>query len=230
MLSVAATIVNILKQTRSEILNCLKAKRRMSVEDLASRLGVSKVGVRRHLDLLRRDGLIEFEIEHQHRGRPIHIYFLTDKAELLFPNCYDEYALGVLKQVRTLYGERGVFRVIAGVADDLIASLRPRLEGLDFDRKVKRLASLINERGFDVMLRKLPDGSYLMRQRNCPMLAVASAHVQVCNEELRLYRQLLGTDVFRECRIASGAGSCDYRVLPPRGAKRKVRGENYGKS
>jgi predicted ArsR family transcriptional regulator len=195
----------------------------MSVEELASKLGVSKVGVRRHLDLLRRDGLIGFEIERQQRGRPAHVYFLTDKAELLFPKCYDEYALGVLKQVRTLYGERGVLRVIAGVADDLIALLKPQLEGLDFDKKVRRLASLINERGFDVMLRKLPDGSYLMRQRNCPMLAVASAHIQVCNEELRLYRQLLGTEVFRECRIASGAGSCDYRVLPPRSANKSSR-------
>jgi predicted ArsR family transcriptional regulator len=212
---VVAAISNILKETRSGILSCLKTRGRMSVEEIASEIGVSKVSIRRHLDLLRSDGLVEFEIERQDRGRPGHIYRLTSKAGMLYPTAYSAFALGLLKQVGSQFGERGLLRVLSGQADEMIASLKPAVEGLAFDAKVKRLSALINERGYAVILRRLKDGSYLLRQRNCPMIAVATVNNQICNEEIRVYREVLGVEVFRECRIAAGAQSCDYRILPP---------------
>ncbi|MCI0487487.1 MAG: ArsR family transcriptional regulator [Blastocatellia bacterium] len=212
---VVAAITNILKETRSEILARLRTKKRMTVEEIASAVGVSKVSIRRHLDLLRRDGLVEFDVERHDRGRPGHVYYLTDKAEILFPTGYNTFALNVLRQVKTMFGEPAVARIFCEQADDLIASLKPRLEGLGFDERVKKLCSLVNERGYDITFRRLQDGSYLVKQRNCPMVAVAASYDQICNEELRLYRELLETDVFRECRIAAGSQSCDYRIFPP---------------
>jgi predicted ArsR family transcriptional regulator len=212
---VVAAITNILKETRSVILSCLKTKGRMSVEEIASEVGVSKVSIRRHLELLRSDGLVEFEIERQDRGRPGHVYQLTSKAGMLFPTAYNTFALGLLKQVGAQFGERGVLRILGGQADEMIASLKKAVEGLTFDAKVKRLSALIDERGYAVILRRFKDGSYLLRQRNCPMVSVASGYSQICDEEIRIYREVLGTQVFRECRIAAGAQSCDYRILPP---------------
>ena len=211
----AAAIANILKETRSGILNCLKTRGRMSVEEIASEIGMSKVSIRRHLELLRSDGLIEYKIERQDRGRPGHVYYLTNKAEMLFPTRYNTFALGLLKQVGAHFGERGVLKILCGQADEMIASLKREVDGLTFDAKVKRLSALINDRGYDVRIRRLKDGSYLLKQRNCPMIAVATEHNQICHEELRVYREVLGTEVFRECRIAAGAQSCDYRILPP---------------
>lgn len=210
-----AAISNLLKETRSEILLCLKKKGRMSVEELANILGVSKVSVRRHLDLLSRDRLVAFEVERHDRGRPGHIYFLTGKAEILFPTGYSAFALKVLNQVRTNFGEPGVSKVFSGQADDLIDSLKPELEGLNFNERIEKLVSLINERGYDIATCRLDDGSYIIKQRNCPIVKVASEFSQVCSEELRVYREVLGTEIHRECRIAAGAQSCDYVILPP---------------
>jgi len=212
---VVAAISNILKETRSEILLCLKKKGRMRVEELASILGVSKVSVRRHLDLLSRDMLVAFDTERQDRGRPGHIYFLTGKAEMLFPTGYSSFALKVLNQVKTNFGETGVSKVFCGQADDLIDSLKPELEGLDFGHRIEKLVSLINERGYDITTCRLDDGSYLIKQRNCPIVKVAAEYSQVCSEELRVYREVLGTEIHRECRIAAGAQSCDYIIFPP---------------
>lgn len=210
-----AAISNILKETRSEILLCLKKKGRMSVEELASVLGVSKVSVRRHLDLLSRDMLVAFDIERQDRGRPGHIYFLTGKAEMLFPTGYSTFALKVLNQVKANFGETGISKVFCGQANDLIDSLKPELDGLDFGDRIEKLVSLINERGYDITTCRLDDGSYLIKQRNCPIVKVAAEYSQVCSEELRVYREVLGTEIHRECRIAAGAQSCDYIILPP---------------
>ena len=212
-----ASIANILKKKRSEILYCLKAQGRMSVDDIACAIGVSKVGVRRHLDLLSRDGLVSFETEQRDRGRPGRVYFLTEKAELLFPNSYKSLVLGVIQKVGVVFGPQAVNTVLRRQADDLSKSLSADVQGLTFEKRVKRLSILVDERGYGVSLRKLRDGSYSWKQRNCPLLAVANVYCQLCDDELRAYRDLLETEVVRDCRIAAGAKSCDYRILRPDG-------------
>ena len=187
----------------------------MSVDSIACAVGVSKVGIRRHLDLLSRDGLISFETEQRERGRPGRVYFLTDKAELLFPNSYKALALGVIQKVGVEFGQQAVNTVLRKQSDDVSNGLKPAMHGLSFDKKVKRLSVLVDERGYNVSVRRMRDGSYLWRQRNCPLLAVANVYCQLCDEELRVYRDLLETEVVRDCRIAAGAKSCDYRISRP---------------
>lgn len=209
-----AEIASILKETRSEILNCLKASGRLSVGEIAEAIGVSKVCVRRHLDLLNRGGLVGYEIVKADRGRPGFVYYLNEKSSLLYPTSYDSFALGLLKNVREMFGSDAVSRLINGHCNDNIKLMKSELEGLGFKEKVKRLSSLLNDRGYATSVRRLRDGSYLIEQHNCPMVALATLYEQFCNEELRLYKELLGVEVIRECRIAAGARSCNYRVFP----------------
>jgi len=212
---VTSAITNILKETRCEILSCLKSKGRLSVEQIATSIGISKVCVRRHLALLSRDGLVGYQVQRPARGRPGHVYHLTDKAAILFPTAYSNFALELLKQIRTLFGPSAISKILTSQADETIKTIKPEIEGLGFDEKVRKLFSLVNERGYEVTLRKLRDGSYLIRQRNCPTSQIAASHQQLCEEELRVYRELLGVELIRECRIVAGAQSCDYRVFPP---------------
>jgi len=187
----------------------------MSVDGIACAVGVSKVSIRRHLDLLSRDGLVSFENEQHERGRPGRVYFLTDKAELLFPNSYKALALGVIQKVGVVFGPQAVNKVLRRQSDDASKSLREDVQGLTFEKKVKRLSVLVDERGYNVSIRKMGDGSFSWKQRNCPMLAVANVYCQLCDDELRTYRDLLETEVVRDCRIAAGAKSCDYRIYRP---------------
>ena len=187
----------------------------MSVDGIACAVGVSKVGIRRHLDLLSRDGLVSFDTEQRERGRPGRVYFLTDKAEILFPNSYKALALGVIQKVGAVFGAQAVSTVLRKQADDMSKSLKPAMHGLSFEKRVKSLSILVDERGYNVSVRRLPDGSYSWKQRNCPLLAAANIYCQLCDEELRVYRDLLETEIVRDSRIAAGARSCDYRISQP---------------
>jgi predicted ArsR family transcriptional regulator len=219
---VVAEITSILKETRSEILKCIKASGRMSVGEIAEAVGVSRVCARRHLDLLSRGGLVGYEVVKADRGRPGFVYYLSEKASLLYPTSYDSFALGLLKNVRDLFGADAVSRLISSHCNDNINLLKSELEGLGFKEKVKRLSSLLNDRGYATSVRRLRDGSFLIEQHNCPMVALATIYEQFCNEELRLYRELLGVEVVRECRIAAGARSCNYRVFPESTARPSI--------
>ncbi|MCI0664428.1 MAG: DeoR family transcriptional regulator, partial [Acidobacteria bacterium] len=179
-----ASVENILKESRSAIIDLLKINGAMSVEQLAQELEVSKVCVRRHLSLLASDGLISYEEERHKRGRPRFIYRLTEKARCLFPQTYDEFAKEVLVQLQRIYGDEGLEQVLRARADELIVQMKEELKGLSFDQCVKRLAKLISAKGYLADARRLRDGTYRLRQRNCPTESVAVAYPHVCDQEV----------------------------------------------
>jgi predicted ArsR family transcriptional regulator len=210
---VAATIENVLKRTRSEILSCLRIKGRLTVEDLAVAIGVSKVCIRRHLDLLGRDQLIAYDVERQDRGRPSHVYYLTAKSESLFPTEYAAFAQGMLKQIGRQFGEPAIQAIIAGYAEEAITTFRCELEHKSGEERIQSFVALLNRSGYEANVSALENGGYVVEQRNCPVLALALDHQQICDEELRVYRNILDVDVVRECRIAGGFSSCIYKVF-----------------
>src|SRR5262245_13037078 len=196
-----AAVENLLKQSRSAIIDLLKVNGAMSVGRLAGELEVSKVCVRRHLSLLESDGLVAFEEERHDRGRPRFIYHLTEKAARLFPQIYDEFAKEALAAILSNFGDDGFRRVLRSRADEQIAQFEEKLSGQDFDDRVKSLTREIDAKGYLAGARRLKDGSYRLRQRNCPIESVAIAYPEVCEEELRVYREVLHCEVVCECRI-----------------------------
>src|SRR4029453_1544236 len=82
--------------TRERILVLLRRHGRLSAPRLAELLQLTSVGVRRHLALLERDGLVGATIEKPKRGRPTAVYRLTDAGLETFPRHYDEVAPGAL--------------------------------------------------------------------------------------------------------------------------------------
>ncbi|MBK6798100.1 MAG: DeoR family transcriptional regulator [Acidobacteria bacterium] len=209
-----ASVENILKESRSSIVDLLKTNGAMSVEQLAQELAVSKVCVRRHLSLLESDGLISYVEERHERGRPRFIYKLTDKARCFFPQNYDEFARDLLLQIQRQFGDEGLENVIAARTNELIERIKKDLDGTSFDESVKILTKTINSNGYLADARRLKDGSYRLRHRNCPTENVAVQYPIVCEEEMRVYQETLGCEVVRECRIVDGARMCEFRIMP----------------
>lgn len=197
----------------------MRSRDKTSVDELAATLGVTKQCVRKHLEVLARDGYVEHAPARGERGRPLHIYQLTSKAEELFPKRYDALAKSILRQIGAVWGDRGLDVVFCGCANEMVAALRPQLVGLGFDARVRKLAELLAARGFEAEVEKLEDGSFTLTEWSCPVSEVARDYRQMCDKELQVYRELLGTEVFRETRIAGGATRCTYRVLRPKRKK-----------
>jgi len=218
---VVAVVKNGLGASREGIVQQLRARGGVSADELAAALGVSKQCVRKHLDVLERGGYVEHAPERGDRGRPALVFRLTPKAEELFPKRYDLIARAVLRQVGEVWGERGLDAVFCGCASETVASLRPQLAGLGFDARVRRLTELLGEMGYEAEAERLPDGSYVVTEWNCPQAELAREYRQLCDQELIVYRELLGTEVFRESRIAGGASRCAYRVLKPKAVNRE---------
>ena len=70
-----------MERTRDEVVRILHDRGASSVAEVAEEVGVSAGAVRRHLDLMIAEGLVEQRLERQPRGRPVTRYFLSEEGE-----------------------------------------------------------------------------------------------------------------------------------------------------
>lgn len=198
--------------TRQSILQLLRRHGEMTALELSEQLRVGAVGVRQHLALLERDGLVRVAGLRRSVGRPSHLYVLTPEAEEHFPKGYDGLALELLAYINELGGESAVAELLARRRADLLAELGPHLAGKSRGDQVAALAALLAERGYMCECQQEPDGSYTLTEFNCPVDCVARRHPQLCAQEQLLYSELLGVPVIQESTIAQGAHCCRYRL------------------
>jgi predicted ArsR family transcriptional regulator len=201
-------------ETRQQILHLLRRHRQMTAAELSEALRIGAVGVRQHLALLERDGLVLTAGVRRGIGRPSHLYALTPSAESQFPKRYDRLALDALAFVAAEGGDAAVDRLFAARREQLREQYEARLAGKSGAEQVAELAALLTEQGYMCEWEELPNGEYLLVEHNCPVDCAARDYPQACTHELHLYEELLGEHVVREETIAEGGSCCRYRITP----------------
>ncbi|HMO58903.1 MAG TPA: transcriptional regulator [Roseiflexaceae bacterium] len=199
-------------ETRQQILMLLRRHGQLTAAELSDELGIGAVGVRQHLALLERDGLVHTAGVRRGVGRPSHLYALAEAAEELFPRRYDRLALEALAFVRATNGEEAVDTIFARRAEQLAQQYAPRLAGKSRAEQVAALAALLTDQGYMCEAETLPDGSFALVEYNCPVDCVARDYPQACANELALYESLLGVPIIREETIAAGGNCCRYLI------------------
>src|SRR4029450_5854929 len=94
-------------------MNLLKVNGPMTVAALGDTLRVSVVAVRRHLDALERGGLVRQASRTAGRGRPPHVYDLTEAGHELFPRSYHQLVHQLLDAALAEFGPEAVERLLA---------------------------------------------------------------------------------------------------------------------
>lgn len=208
----SATLVDLLGDTRASIVDLLR-RQAQSVADLAGQLDLSEVAVRRHLQVLERDGLVDAEtVRRDGPGRPRACYTLTPRAERLFPDNSAQLANELLAYLEEEHGREALLGFIrwraqrqGGRYAEALAVARPGNE-------VGRLAELLSDDGYLAEAEQVEsaDGRTVLEltQGHCAIKDVAEAHPEICAYETQLFSQLLGANVTREQTIAGGAPAC----------------------
>lgn len=203
-----------LYQTRWRLVTAIKKRGRMAVGDLAEELGITGMAVRKHLAGLERDGLVTSSLERRETGRPRYVYSLTPLAHELFPQSYHQIALDVLDDVGELYGPEEVKRVLSRRTERAEQRYGPHVDGKDAAARVAELARLRDDEGFLADWEQEGD-SFVLREHNCPLLQVATAHPTACALELEMFRRLIpDADISRSHCQVDGQHVCTYRIRP----------------
>jgi predicted ArsR family transcriptional regulator len=186
------------ESTRGRMVTLLRRSGR-TVEELARSLGLTDNGVRAHLSVLERDGIVRQRGSVRRGsggGKPAYVYELTSEAEDLFPKAYAP-ALGRLLDVL-------VERLGPEESEALLRSVGRRLvEGKtvptdDTRTRLEAAAGVLNELGGLAELEE-QDGTFVIRGYSCPLAAVAPDHPEVCRLAEALVAEVAGVPVHEHC-------------------------------
>jgi predicted ArsR family transcriptional regulator len=200
--------------TRRRILTLLKEKGELTADELAELLEISAVAVRRHLTKLESDQLVAYEEVQRGMGRPSFVYKLGEAASSFFPRRYDELAVTVLQTIEDLYGREAIDAVFRMRTEDIFENYRRKINGKTLDVRLDQLTKLREADGYMSTWKVGKDGSFVLREANCPIVHVAEGCGSACDYDLTLLTELLDAKVTRKSHLASGDGDCSYEVRP----------------
>ena len=185
---------------------------------IAARLDLTTAAVRRHLDGLTAEGLLEAGDPYQRgprgRGRPAKVYRVTDAGRDAFEHAYDDLAASALSFVAEIGGDEAVAEFARRRLLYLEEAYRVALAAVGPDRAPEAIAEMLTEEGYAASVEPSPQGGLQICQHHCPVAHVASQFPQLCEAETEMIGRLLGTHVQRLATIAHGDGVCTTHIPP----------------
>jgi predicted ArsR family transcriptional regulator len=176
---------------------------------LGERLGLTPAGIRRHLDLLVEDGVLEARDPHialsRGRGRPSKVFVMTDSGRQQFEHSYDDLAVAALKFMSAQSGEHMIQAFANSRAEDI--KRKAEIAIAKRSHKSDALATFLTEQGYAASIEVRANGEQLC-QHHCPIAHVAAEFPQLCEAETEAFSKVLGTHVQRLATIAHGDGVC----------------------
>jgi predicted ArsR family transcriptional regulator len=196
--------------------------------ELAQRLELTPAAVRRHLDSLVGDGVVEPRAKRVYgargRGRPAKVFALTDCGRDAFDQGYDQLAAEALRWIaQSAGGGESGEAAVAEFARARVATQAERyhraLRDVPPQERAKALAEALTEDGYAATARGAPassagdssgrsSGGEQLCQHHCPVAHTAEQFPQLCEAETEFFSRLLGTHVQRLATIAHGDGVC----------------------
>ncbi len=179
---------------------------------LGERLGLTAAGIRRHLDLLVADGVVEARDPRSSsirgRGRPSKVFVMSDQGREKFEHSYDDLAVAALKFMASKNGSHLVNEFAQSRANEFERKgSQIKDSNKTVSEKAKALAKLLTKEGYAASTDKMGNGEEIC-QHHCPIAHVASEFPQLCEAETAAFSAILGTHVQRLATIAHGDGVC----------------------
>jgi predicted ArsR family transcriptional regulator len=203
------------RSTRNRVARSILDHGPSTVAELAGRLGLTQAAVRRHLDALAADDVVQAREQRVYgartRGRPAKVFALTDCGRDAFDQSYDKLAADALKWIAE---REGGSEAVAAFARARIAAqasaYREAIEAATPDTRTEALAKALSADGYAATARSapLPQQGEQLCQHHCPVAHVAEQFPQLCEAETEIFAELLGTHVQRLATIAHGDGVC----------------------
>lgn len=200
-----------MQATRQQILDHLRREGRATVKELDRLLGLTSTGIRQHLTVLERDGLVEAFEERGRVGRPALVYRLTEQGDAIYPKQYAQLANILLEEIREVAGAEELQTVLRRVAARLADPYIERLEGKSLPERVEEASLIVQNRG--CLADVVQDGEdWLINQYTCPFPDVARQNSSVCALDVEFIRRLVGADARLTKSLLRGDRSCTYRI------------------
>lgn len=207
--------------TRLQILEHLQQEHQ-TVGGLAKAMELAPATIRRHLDILQRDHLVDFREVRKKTGRPEYSFGLTEKGQETLPKSYDLMLKMMVDEMGDLTEEdmRGLDgqKVLEMVFQRLSVKVAQRFSGdiapQSLDERVFNLLGALDEEHFQPEALNV-DGKFQIKLRNCPFRSVALTNKSVCDFDANMISTAMGVKMTQVSCISDDQPCCIYQSAEP---------------
>lgn len=203
---------------RRATLDVLRIRGGLTVNELARELRITRAAAANHIARLVADGLVTASGLKASGRRPSVVYELAAKADRLFHQEYDSFAVDLMDEIARA-GKGQIDRVLRGVGARWIAKDEPQVEKLSGEARLERAAKLIGARGFMPTLKKMGPRLHTLQNHNCPIARVCRAHHETAGMVKHWIEALFGGRIERSKCIYEGGHACEYAIAGQRKAR-----------
>ena len=202
-----------MKSTKDKIFQTLLRKPRSTINELAEAVGINPISVRRHVNNLQMEGLVEAQEERHGVGRPRLVYILTDEGMERFPTRYLRLTTRLLTQMKETMPGPVVAKLFSRIGEDLADEYSTDMLGLSMEERLDFVKEMLAHEGFTVEWEK-KNGQYHIHEISCPYYQIGMAHPEVCTVDQTLISRMLALPANKVRCILDGAAHCTYVVQP----------------
>ena len=201
--------------TAEQTLFLIKTRGPQTAQQLAALLGLTSMGARKQLESWQQKGMITYEDLADKPGRPSRRWLLTEAGHARFPDRHADLTLQLIDQVRALFGDAGLDKLIG--SREAVSEQQYRRHLAAAKTLPERVTALVQARsaeGYMAEIETRDDGSLLLIENHCPICAAAKQCQQFCRSELEVFQRVLGPDcsVGRVEHMLAGARRCVYVI------------------
>ncbi|MGB0371955.1 MAG: helix-turn-helix transcriptional regulator [Opitutales bacterium] len=199
--------------TRRNLFRLLKEHGPSTADQLAQRLGLSKMGTLKHLHSATSEGLVDVSEQASGRGRPEKIWKLTEAANRIFPDAHAELSVSLISQIRSAFGDKGVKKLLQTRTREQVDGYQESLASTStLKQRVEKLADIRTQEGYMAVVEE--DGSdLLLIERHCAICSAAQNCLGLCTSELEVFSALFPENtVERVEHLMAGDTRCAYRI------------------
>jgi predicted ArsR family transcriptional regulator len=213
------------RSTRARVARLILELGPSTASVIGSRLGLTPAAIRRHLDNLLAEGLIETRTARTYasrgRGRPARLFAITDAGRSAFEHAYDDLASSALRFLAETSGPAAVEEFARHQVAELERRYGPAVAAAPPGERIQALADALSADGYAASTVAAPNtgpaagkaaGGEQLCQHHCPVAHVAAEFPQLCEAETEAFSRLLGVPVRRLATIAHGDGICTTHV------------------
>ncbi len=206
-----------METTRDQVLRIVRGHKEATVVQIAAALELSHQAVRRHLDALRADGLIDARYERHGVGRPTLIFFATEECDEKLGRVYLQLLSRIFrhfdKEKDREAGRKVLDNVFSGIAAEVAAEHGAEVHGRTLGERVAQASRALEGEGIVDGWTK--DGEvFHIHNGECPYLRLAEMSDAPCASDRQSIELLIGAQVEQVQRIVDGARVCEYVIRP----------------
>jgi len=213
------------ERTRDRVLNAVLEHGPISAAELGDLLGFTPAAVRRHLDHLSRDGVIEVKRATRAgagAGRPARRYVLSSQGQSTLGNDYLDIATLALQRLGEMAGPEAVRQFAVERFGDMERRYAPEIDaaGPDITARAQALSAALSRDGFVASTASIEAkaplpaalSSVQLCQGHCPIQQLAAQFPVFCDVETDVFSRLVGVDVRRLSTLARGGHVCTTHI------------------